>query len=139
MARLVQLERGRSDRMGDFSWHRLTLRCKRDWWREATKVEADLAKDNDPGAKARYKYFVDMVGTGWREYMKWRHHDGWKGRYLKENTRALRRTAAGLTVADGVIFPIISAMPHPDGSTRDLFGRRAREPRQSLGGRACLA
>jgi hypothetical protein len=75
--------------------------------------EADvLAKKNDPGAKARYEYFVDMAGVAWREYMKWRHHEGWKGKYLKEQTRAVRRTAAGFTVADGVIFPIIAAMSH---------------------------
>ncbi len=75
--------------------------------------EADvLAKGKDPAAQARYDYFVDMVGRGWHEYLKWRHHDGWKGKYLKTSTRAVRRTANGLTVADGVIFPIISAMSY---------------------------
>ncbi len=63
-------------------------------------------------AKARYDYFVDMAGTGWKEYIKWRHHDGWKGLYLKENTRAIRRTDEGHTVADGVVFPILSAMSY---------------------------
>ena len=73
--------------------------------------EADvLAKEKDPDAKARYEYCVDMAGVAWREYMKWRHHEGWKGKYLKEHTRSVRRTAAEFTVADGVIFPIVSAM-----------------------------
>jgi hypothetical protein len=76
--------------------------------------EADvLAKETDPGARARYEYFVDMSGIAWQEYSKWRHHEGWKGRRLKETTRAIRRTSdGGLTVADGVIFPIVAAMSY---------------------------
>lgn len=76
--------------------------------------EADVvAKDTDASAKARYDYFVDMAGIAWKTYSGWRHHDGWKGKYLKENTRAIRRTANGYyTVADGVIFPIIAAMSY---------------------------
>jgi hypothetical protein len=63
-------------------------------------------------AQARYDYFVDMAGAGWKEYIKWRHHEGWKGLYLKENTRAIRRTDDGHTVADGVVFPILAAMSY---------------------------
>jgi hypothetical protein len=80
--------------------------------------EADvLAKDNQKQspaerqeAQARCDYFVAMVGKVWREYLKWRHHEGWKGQYLKEHTRAVRPKDGSLTVADGVIFPILSAM-----------------------------
>lgn len=63
-------------------------------------------------AQARYDYFVDMAGIGWKEYIKWRHHEGWSGLYLKENTRAIRRTEDGHTVADGVVFPILAAMSY---------------------------
>jgi hypothetical protein len=34
-------------------------------------------------AQARYTYFVDIASKGWKEYMNWRHHDGWSGLYLK--------------------------------------------------------
>ena len=80
--------------------------------------EADVLAKDDPEksaaerreAQSRYDYFVAMVGKAWREYLKWRHHEGWKGQYLKDNTRAVRRKDGSLTVADGVIFPILSAM-----------------------------
>ena len=75
----------------------------------ADTVEEKAAKIE---AQARYNYFVDMAGKGWKEYIKWRHHDGWSGLYLKENTRAIRRTDDGHTVADGVVFPILAAMSY---------------------------
>ena len=75
-------------------------------------VSAAAAAEPDEGAKARHKYFVDMAGRGWKEYLKWRHHERWSGKYLKVSTRAVRRNDDGLTVADGVIFPILAAMSH---------------------------
>ena len=64
-------------------------------------------------AAARYKYFVDMAGDAWAEYERWRHHEKWHGTYLHERTKAIRRDDdGGYTVADGVIFPIISALSH---------------------------
>jgi hypothetical protein len=62
-------------------------------------------------AAERYNYMVSMAGVGWKQYQKWRHHPEWAGRRLKQSTRAIRRTKSGeYTVADGVIFPILSAM-----------------------------
>lgn len=75
--------------------------------RPATTADDEKAQAE---AQARYDYFVDMAGAGWREYTKWRHHAGWSGLYLKENTRAIRRTEDGHTVADGVVFPILAAL-----------------------------
>jgi hypothetical protein len=75
-----------------------------------------LDKDNasDPKVKAaaaeRYRCMVDLAGPAWKEYLRWRHHPDWAGRRLRESTRAIRRTDAGYTVSDGVIFPILSAM-----------------------------
>jgi hypothetical protein len=69
-----------------------------------------LAKDNDAGVAERDQYFVDLVGDGWREYLKWRPHKEWRGTRLREKTRAVRRHGKRLTVADGVIIPILSAM-----------------------------
>jgi hypothetical protein len=75
-----------------------------------TKDDTKKSPAERQEAQARYDYFVAMVGKVWREYLKWRHHEGWKGQYLKEHTRAVRRKDGSLTVADGVIFPILSAM-----------------------------
>lgn len=74
---------------------------------EASDLKAEIA-----AAQARYDYFVDMAGIGWEEYLKWRHHAGWSGLYLKESTRAIRRNDEGHVVADGVIFPILAAMSY---------------------------
>lgn len=94
---------------------------------EADVVMKDRDADEDPAmlpqvralleteiaaAKARYQYFVDLAGVGWEQYLKWRHHEGWSGLYLKESTRAIRRSDDGHVVADGVIFPILAAMSY---------------------------
>lgn len=71
------------------------------------------SRDGNAPASARYKYFVDMAGVAWKEYLKWRHHLGWAGRRLRITTKAIRRSKTaknGYVVADGVIFPILSAM-----------------------------
>ena len=71
-----------------------------------------VGKDQDEGAAQRYAYFVDMAGHAWKEYLKWRHHEKWHGKYLKETSRQVTRTETELTVSDGVIFPILAAMSH---------------------------
>lgn len=71
-----------------------------------------VGKDQDEGAAQRYVYFVDMAGHAWKEYLKWRHHEKWHGKYLKETSRQVTRTDTELTVSDGVIFPILAAMSH---------------------------
>jgi hypothetical protein len=75
-----------------------------------------LDKENAPDPKVRasaaerYRCMVDLAGAAWKQYVRWRHHKEWEGRRLRESTRAIRRTEGGYTVADGVIFPILSAM-----------------------------
>ena len=69
-------------------------------------------KDSDEGAAERYSYFVDMAGLAWKEYLKWRHHKKWHGKYLKEPNRQVMRSESDLTVSDGVIFPILAAMSY---------------------------
>lgn len=71
-------------------------------------------KEMDPkardAAQERYQCMIDLAGPAWKQYTRWRHHKEWAGRRLKQSTRAIRRTEDGYTVADGVIFPILSAM-----------------------------
>lgn len=67
-------------------------------------------KDDDEDAARRYGYFVDMAGLAWKEYVKWRHHAGWKGQYLRESNRQVVRSDDVITVSDGLIFPILAAM-----------------------------
>ena len=85
--------------------------CLVDFERDVLDKDDD---QKDPAVRAaaaeRYNYMVDMAGVAWKQYQKWRHHPEWAGRRLKQSTRAIRRTKTGYTVADGVIFPILSAM-----------------------------
>lgn len=69
-----------------------------------------INKDTDENAAARYRYFVDMAGPAWREYLKWRHHKNWHGQYLRESSRQVVRDDDALTVSDGMIFPILAAV-----------------------------
>ncbi len=79
---------------------------------EKDVVDKDNAEDPKIRAAAaeRYRCMLDLAGPGWKQYLRWRHHKEWAGRRLKQSTRAIRRTDGGYTVADGVIFPILSAM-----------------------------
>lgn len=66
-------------------------------------------KDEDPKAAQRYQCFVDLAGPAWSEYLKWQQHPAWAGKYLK-GSKQIRRSGNSHMVADGVIFPILSAM-----------------------------
>ena len=74
----------------------------------------DKENAEDPKVRAaaaeRYQCMINLAGLAWKQYLRWRHHKDWAGRRLKQSTRAIRRTDGGYTVADGVIFPILSAM-----------------------------
>lgn len=79
---------------------------------EKDVLDRDNAEDRKIRAAAaeRYQCMMDLAGPAWKQYLRWRHHKDWAGRRLKQSTRAIRRTDGGYTVADGVIFPILSAM-----------------------------
>ncbi len=85
-----------------------------------TAFEADFINDyvgiDNQQAKNRYKYYINMVGTAYEEYLKWRHHEGWDGKRMYERTKAIKRDRSGkvppITVADGIIFPILAAMSY---------------------------
>jgi hypothetical protein len=69
------------------------------------------ARKTDPDAAERYRYFVDMAGKAWREYLRWHAHERWNDKYLKEPLKQVVRGDDGLIkVADGIIFPILAAL-----------------------------
>lgn len=96
-----------------------------------TAFEADFINDyvgiDNQQAKNRYKYYINMVGTAYEEYLKWRHHEGWDGKRMYERTKAIKRDRSGkvppITVADGIIFPILAAMSY--------FVEQSKKPRGS--------
>ncbi|WP_375383210.1 AIPR family protein [uncultured Sphingomonas sp.] len=70
------------------------------------------AKGADDETAERYRYFLDMAPTAWQLYTLWRTHPDWEKLRLREDAKQVKRTADGKVekVADGVIFPILSAL-----------------------------
>lgn len=68
-----------------------------------------LEREHDEAQAARYKYFVDMIGSAWTAYKKWTMHPEWAKRYLREDAKQVKRKNGTLVVADGLVFPILAA------------------------------
>jgi hypothetical protein len=70
------------------------------------------ARRTDEGNAARYNYFFDMAGIGWREYDRWRTHELWNDKRLLERLRQAVRGDDGIIkeISDGIVFPILSAL-----------------------------
>jgi hypothetical protein len=64
------------------------------------------------GNAARYRYFVDMAGPAWREYERRKTHELWNDKRLLERLRQAVRSDEGAIkeIADGIVFPILSAL-----------------------------
>ena len=70
------------------------------------------SRKTDGGNAARYGYFIDMAGAGWREYEKWKTHPNWNDKRLFERLgQAVRGDDGDIKeISDGIVFPILSAM-----------------------------
>jgi hypothetical protein len=54
-----------------------------------------------------YRYFLDMAGNAWKLYETWKSHPGFRGTRLRSIER---EDGEVVSVPDGIIFPILSAM-----------------------------
>ena len=54
-----------------------------------------------------YQYFLDMAGTAWKLYEKWKTHARFRGTRLRSIER---ENGEVVSVPDGIVFPILSAM-----------------------------
>jgi AIPR protein len=69
------------------------------------------SREVDKGNAARYRYFVDMAGVAWHEYLRWHAHEQWNDKRLREPLRQVVRGDDGIIkVSDGIVFPILSAL-----------------------------
>lgn len=70
------------------------------------------AKNDDRESGKRYQYFVDMAGSAWDEYERWKKLEKWNDKYLLERLRQVVRDQDGAIkeVSDGIVFPILSAL-----------------------------
>ena len=65
------------------------------------------AQSEDADAGAIYKYFLDIAGSAWKTYEKWKSHSGFRGTRL----RSIDRDGGEIIdVPDGIIFPILGAL-----------------------------
>jgi hypothetical protein len=72
---------------------------------------AALEDDEDrPDLIAKHQYYVDIAPHAWKTYEYWRSNPKWSGKYLQERTKAIVRDDDEHQVADGIIFPILSAL-----------------------------
>jgi hypothetical protein len=66
----------------------------------------------DKATAQRYQYFIDMAGTAWTEYERWKKLELWNDKHLLERLRQAVRGEDGTIkeVSDGIVFPILSAL-----------------------------
>ena len=54
-----------------------------------------------------YQFYLDMAGSAWTEYTRWKNHQGFQGTGL----RAIERDGREIVdVPDGIIFPILASL-----------------------------
>jgi hypothetical protein len=67
-------------------------------------VEGHEANDN---LDQVYQYFLDMAGSAWKLYEKWKRHPRFRGTRLRSIER---ENGEVVSVPDGIVFPILSAL-----------------------------
>jgi hypothetical protein len=63
--------------------------------------------ETDDDLDAMYRYFLDMAGSAWKLYEKWKAHPGFRGTRLRSIDRENGEVAS---VPDGIVFPILGAL-----------------------------
>jgi hypothetical protein len=96
--------------------HRRTMEARMRAYKNAAYCLQDFMEIYDQRADkataARYKYFIDMAGTAWAEYQRWKKLELWNDKHLLERLRQAVRGEDGTIkeVSDGIVFPILSAL-----------------------------
>ena len=95
-------------------------------------MEIADTRATDQGNAARYRYFVDMAGSAWNEYERWKKHELWNDKRLMERLRQAVRGDDGIIkeISDGIVFPILSALSR-FVKKRSKFDRRG-DPRWNI-------
>jgi hypothetical protein len=87
--------------------------CRVDF--ERAHDEPELAekekRDVDRRLAETYQYFIDIAPYAWQAYQDYRTHAAWKGKRLRKETKAVKRNGhQEITIADGLVFPMVSAL-----------------------------
>jgi hypothetical protein len=97
-------------------------------------IEIYDSRKTDAGNAARYCYFVEMAGQGWREYLRWQSHPQWNDKRLREPLRQVVRGDDGIIkeISDGIVFPILSALSRFVKKRVPPTGRRLLGPQWKI-------
>ncbi len=97
--------------------HRRTMEARMRAYKNAAYCLQDFmsisdTRKTDEGNAARYAYFVDMAGSAWHEYERWKKHEYWNDKRLLERLKQVVRSDEGVIkeISDGIVFPILSAL-----------------------------
>jgi hypothetical protein len=96
--------------------HRRTMEARMRAYKNASYCLQDFMVIYDERADKttapRYQYFIDMAGTAWTEYQRWKKLELWNDKHLLERLRQAVRGEDGMIreVSDGIVFPILSAL-----------------------------
>jgi hypothetical protein len=87
-----------------------TPQCRVDFERAHDENDKDEG-ERDPKLLETYRYYVDIAPYAWKAYQEYRSHPAWRGKRLRKDTKAVKRKPnQEITIADGLVFPIISAL-----------------------------
>lgn len=68
-------------------------------------------EDHEGESRTLYQFYVDMAPYAWKAYEHYRSHPGWRGKRLRKETKAIKRKPnQEITIADGLVFPMVSAL-----------------------------
>lgn len=71
------------------------------------KLFQRIVDDSDGEFADVYKYCLNIAGSAWQLYEKWKAHPGWRGTRL----RSIERDGSEIVdVPDGIVFPILASM-----------------------------
>lgn len=84
--------------------------CRVDFEKAHDELEKEPAKQDNRLTEI-YRYYVDIAPYAWKAYQDYRSHSAWKGKRLRKDTKAVKRKPnQEITIADGLVFPIVSAL-----------------------------
>jgi hypothetical protein len=87
--------------------------CREDFEKAFDEVYKDVKDGEARNQKLMeiYRYYVDIAPHAWQVYQDYRTHGAWKGKRLRKETKAVKRKPnQEITIADGLVFPMVSAL-----------------------------
>jgi hypothetical protein len=73
--------------------------------------DEEVSEEERQWQAEKYAFYIDIAPFAWKAYEDYRTHQAWRGKRLRKDTKAVKRKPnQELIIADGLIFPMISAL-----------------------------